>query len=397
MTLKFKNTQSSKTEELEKAIKVGSDEKPMNFHWKNDDAKEFIDYVIDESNGLLNKIRIIQMNGPTKEIAKIFDDGKLLRPAGEYKRANGQGKVDGYEFGNDRIELNSKKIEGKVTFTDDELEDNIEGESFEQHAKKILAKKIANEIVEAIIYSRKVENPSGENGILNMFNGVKVLVEEKGNVVDAESKEITRKTIVNAKKLLKTKYRNNVHVFMDSDIKTDFDELYNDPNGRRGDGETIKHSVSGMPIEEVPLMISELPIPTDTKTTIAGIFSAGDKTITVADGSGFKIGDNVAVNYGKNDEIVYAINAISGNSITLDRGLVYGIKNDDTFTKVELKGSDVFLSNPKNFIFGIQRDIRIETARLAPDGYDVWYTMRGDIQVENPEATVLVKNLVSPN
>lgn len=397
MTLKFKNTESSKTEELEKAIKVGSDGKPMNFHWKNDDAKEFIDYIIDESNGLLNKVRVIQMTGPTKEIAKLLDTGKFLRPAGEYKRANGNGKVDGYEFNHDKIELVSKKIEGKVTFTDDELEDNIEGENFEQHAKQIIAKKIANEFVEALFYSRKLDNPSGENGILNMFDGVKTLVEQKGNVVDAESHEVTRKVIVNAKKLLKTKYRNNVTVFMDSDIKTDFDELYNDPNGRRGDGETIKNSVSGMPIEEVPLMISENPIPTDTKTTIAGSFDAGEKNITVTDATGLTIGDEVVVNFGKNDEMVYAINAISGNALTLNRGLVYAVKNTDTIAKAELKGSDIFLSNPKNFILAIQRDIRIETARIAPDGYDVWYTMRGDIAVENPEATVLVKNLVSTN
>ena len=44
--------------------------------------------------------------------------------------------------------------------------------------KRIIAKKIANELVEVAIYGRKLDTPSAENGILNMFNGIKYLIEQ---------------------------------------------------------------------------------------------------------------------------------------------------------------------------------------------------------------------------
>jgi len=83
MPIQLKNRESlnkTKAEELKKAIKVDSEGVPTGYHWKEDQAKQFIDYVVDESNGLLKKFRVVQMNAPTMEIAKILDDGKFLRP-----------------------------------------------------------------------------------------------------------------------------------------------------------------------------------------------------------------------------------------------------------------------------------------------------------------------------
>jgi hypothetical protein len=49
----------------------------------------------------------------------------------------------------------------------------------------------------------------------------------------------------------------------------------------------------------------------------------------------------------------------------------------------------------RNFIWGIQRDIRLEAERQARERQTVWvYTLRCDFQVENPEMAVLLKNLV---
>jgi hypothetical protein len=139
----------------------------------------------------------------------------------------------------------------------------------------MVAKKIANEIVEAAIYGRALENPNGDNGILNVFNGVKYLIKKHGNFIDAKdlsTREITRKTLVNGKKALKTKYRQEAQILMDSDLKIDLDELYNDPNGNRGNGEVTKTSIAGMSINEVPLMSSENAV-AGTETTNTTVVS----------------------------------------------------------------------------------------------------------------------------
>jgi hypothetical protein len=60
--------------------------------------------------------------------------------------------------------------------------------------------------------------------------------------------------------------------------------------------------------------------------------------------------------------------------------------------KVILDGADIIGTNPKNVIIWIQTDLKLEPERVAPDGYNFWYKMKLDILIENPEATVLVKN-----
>lgn len=388
----------TKAEELKKAMKTDSNGVPVTFHWKNEEAKEFIDFIVNESAGLLAKFRNIQMTWPTKEIAKIVDDWKFLKPGGSYKRTYWNSGDNGYEFSFESITLKAEKVEGMFFISDDELDDNIEWTKWETHIKQIVAKKIANELVEVAIYWRKLDRPSPVNGILNVYDWVRYLCEKYGNVIDADWAEITRKIIIKAKKVLKTKYRKDVELFMDSDIKTDLDELYNDPNGRRWDGEIIKNSVSGMNINEVPLMSAENAVINKAVTTkIQGTVSVWDKTINVTSDltSSLSNGDFIVVKAGKADEMVYTVNTVTANQITIKEKVVYELSVNDTIHKAELKWADVIITNPKNIIIWTQRDIIVEFERLAPDWFKIWYKLKQDIKIENPESIVLIKNLKS--
>lgn len=404
MPINLKNREDlnkSKSEELKKAIATDGSGNPINFHWKEDQAKEFIDFIKDESNGMLNKFRVISMDWPTKEIAKILDNGKFLRPGWEYKRGrDGTGK-DGYKFTPDMIQLVSKKVEGLVYISDDELADNIEGKNWETHVKQMVSKKIANEIVEAAIYGRKLATPNGDNGILNVFDGLKFSVKQSWNVIDGltlTSREIARSTIIKGKKVLKNKYRPEVEVLMDSDLKTDLDELYNDPNGNKGNGETIKTTVSGMKLNEVPLMTSENAVAdTTVATTTNWVNDAGQKVINVTTDKTASIsaGKSIVVRAWEADELTYTVASITASAITTVENLIYDIPADSTVNLATLDWADTIITNPKNVVVGIQLDVKVEWERLAPDGYNIWYTMRTDIAVENPEATVLIENLKS--
>lgn len=405
MTINLKERDLKKSEELKKAFKIDWNGNPINFHWKNDEAKEFIDFVVDESGWLLNKFRVIPMTGPTKEIAKIIDDGKFLKPSGGYKRTGWSSWSEAYEFGNDKIELVSKKVEGKFYISDDELQDNIEWVAFETHAKKVVAKKIANEIIEAAIYSRALNNPSGDNGILNMFNWIKFQIKQSGNVLRANdtnvfsTRDITRGTFIKAKKTIKTKYRNEIQAFLDSDLKTDLDELYNAPNNFNV--EIQKNSISWITLNEVPLMRSDLPvIVSSVSTTVNTAWaSAGQKVIPVTSNltSNISVWDNIVVNTGLASEMSYTVAWITSTTITTEENLVYALASTNTLHKATTDGADVVMTNPKNIVVWIQLDITVESERLAPDWYNFWYTMRSDILIENPEAAVLVENLKSKN
>ena len=110
-----------------------------------------------ETDWLLSKFRVIPMSWPTKEIGKILDNWKFLRPWGEYKRTRWGWVADVYKFGTDMIKLVSKDVEWLVYISDQELADNVEGKNWESHVKKMCAKKISNEIVEDFIVKIFIE------------------------------------------------------------------------------------------------------------------------------------------------------------------------------------------------------------------------------------------------
>lgn len=391
---------TKKTEDLKKAFTLDSNWVPVNFHWKNDEAKQFIDYVKDESQGLLKKFRVITMTWPTKEIAKLIAPWKFLMPWGAGKRTHGQTGKAWYKVQTDSIFLSSKKVEWFFYLSDDEIDDNIEWKSFEEHMKRIIAKKIANELVETAIYGRKLENPSADNWILNMFDGIKYQIEKDGNILDGSDtnvftgRDITRKKYVQAKKSLANKYKKEIEFFHDPDTQIDLDELYNDPNGNRWDGETNKNRIAGTKINEVSLMVNENPVKTWVTANItnpqnawtSGIFIDSDLTGDIS------AGDSITVDYGNATQMTYIVASIDANSITTTTPLIYDIEAGMKVDKVILDGADIIGTNPKNVIIWIQTDLKLEPERVAPDGYNFWYKMKLDILIENPEATVLVKN-----
>ena len=153
-----------------------------------------------------------------------------------------------------------------------------------------------------------------------------------------------------------------------------------------------------MKITEVPLMSSEQPvINKKISTTITWSVSVWDKTLNVSTNltSSLKTGDTIVVKAGKADELVYTVNSVSDNQITVKEKVMYALENGDTVHKADLVWADLFILNNKNVIIWIQTDIEVEFERLAPDGYKVWYKMKQDIAIENPEAVVMVKNLKS--
>ena len=193
-----------------------------------------------------------------------------------------------------------------------------------------------------------------------------------------------------------TKPSKVIEFFHDVDTQVDLDELYNDPNGNRGNGETNKNRVAGTNINEVSLMSSENPVKVSgVETTTNGVNTVGQKDINVNGDLTWdiQVWDSIAVNFWDADEIVYTVNSITASKITTLENIIYEIPNGADINKVTLEWADILSTNPKNVIVWIQTDMVFETERVAPDGYNFWYKMKLDILVENPEATAIVKDL----
>jgi hypothetical protein len=81
----------------------------------------------------------------------------------------------------------------------------------------------------------------------------------------------------------------------------------------------------------------------------------------------------------------------------LESPLLYALNVWDTVTVVNTDGADVILTNPKNVVVWIQKEVAIELERLAPDWWNIRYTLRMDIVIENPEASAIITGLKSKN
>ena len=295
-----------------------------------DEAQAFLQNIVDEST-LLKRIRTVFMNSPVKNIDKVGLGSKVL-----VKATPGVDPGDTVSIsGPTQIQLVSKEIIGIVSVGDDTLEDNIEGEAFMQTLMGMIARAAANEIEQAAIHG---DTAVADDFLLDRWNGFyKKAVAGGCHRVEAmaDSDRYWPGTNgVKATRLLKalpTKYRQDLRTLgwiLHPDVYLD----YNDELATKGYSEAFA-SITG--IRDVPLRgIQNVQVPL----------------------------------------------------LKTDMAFSYGTPEPTAYTN----GTIVMLTDLRNLIIGLQRQIRIETQRSARKrATDFVLTMRGDVQIENPDAIAL--------
>lgn len=162
------------------------------------------------------------------------------------------------------IDLRSKMVRGAIFITDEELQDNIEGESFKDTFMRLVARKVSNELEEIGIYSRNLgeDNPLST---LDQFDGFKYRMIKDGNVLDASDsgkysdRLVKKKKFADAMKMLKTKYRQGCQFLCPSDVMIDYG-LQFDTVADSAVRAELRSQIIGKPLIEVPLMRVDEPV-----------------------------------------------------------------------------------------------------------------------------------------
>ncbi|MDR0607065.1 MAG: hypothetical protein LBG52_01645 [Candidatus Peribacteria bacterium] len=210
----------------EKIKKVfnGGDSSPL-VHLNTKQADTFIDYMKDETV-LLKKFRTKKMTTPIETVAKIGIGEKVLYPADRTGQPSRETKADPSS-----IELNVKKFRAMVSFGDDELEDNIEGMSFKEHMMRMVGKAAGNQIEHAALYARFIGASPSIANVVDIENQWSGIFEQAGIVLDASSAKFSDRFIDKIKlttlrKQFKTKYRQDMEIFMSDGIRQDYVDKY---------------------------------------------------------------------------------------------------------------------------------------------------------------------------
>ena len=350
----------SKKQQIQKMISL------PNISLEAEEADRFIDYIVDESV-MKGKARIVRMNKETKNIRALgLGTGDFLHPGttfttSEYKKTLSQ----------QRIQLTSKKVRGCIVIFDDDLEDNIEGDAFADHLMRMVAKQISNELDIAYwIGDTGSGNAYGDTDIKSLWDGWRYRIANGDTDGDTYYNSVSGgSTVLDA----------------ESASSFDFEE-----------GRIAMHGASAPYLWEFKYnkILQTLP----SKYKVGGLANIS-----------FYNSDQVTQNY---IEALSARSTILGdNAILGSAPLKYGMvpivsapnmpitmAGGTQATEAATGGAyaDVVLTPNGNFVIGIQRNIKIESQREAADEATYWfYSMRVDVAIENINACVLLRKLLT--
>jgi len=303
----------------------------------HDEADRFIDYVVNESV-LLNRIRREPMNTRTKDVDKIGLGADVFRLGTPGVDPGDTVSVSAPTA----VTLTTQEIVSIVSIGDDTLEDNIEGDAFVQHLLRMIADAGANELEYALFFG----DTAGSAGahIKTRWDGVDKQARAAGaHIVDAtgdSDRYFPDALAVKATKLVKalpTKYRRNADrmaMIMHPDLKLD---------------------------------VSDKLAALDSAQAYANIVGSGEMRL-------------------KNQPIV--------EMPLMRRDVLYTFDPGGGDVNYQ-NGTMVYYLDPRNVIWGVQRDIRIEPMRQPRKrATDFVITMRADVKIENADAIAIYDHLL---
>lgn len=137
-------------------------------------SKQFIDMVMDEPT-ILKQARVIRMGAPKVWINRIGFGSRILRAARQAGSELDGGGNDRYVRAADRSKVTTSKIElveneiiAEVRIPYEALEDNIEGQSLEQHIMRLIAQRAALDLEE---WSLWADTTNSGDAFMALTNG----------------------------------------------------------------------------------------------------------------------------------------------------------------------------------------------------------------------------------
>ena len=300
-------------------------------------STRFINYMWD-ATVLGSQVRTIRMKSDTVELDAIAFGERLLRGATE-------GVDDGRnvrpQFS--KISLSTVKLRVDWELTTESLEDGVEGDNLEDTVARMITSQVAQDLEDVAING---DTELTGDPLLKTMDGWGKRLEAGGHIVDNGGNEISRLTFHRALKKMPRKYmqqRNGLKFFTGSNIIQDY--------------------------------LFSLQNTSADFVTPESLAAAGINQATVPNGpAGF----------------------ITGNAFgtPVQEVPMMGDFKEGTYSGATGDHGDMWLTFPKNLIWGIKREI-VVYREFKPKKDAIEYTVytRVGTQVENVDAVVVVKNV----
>jgi len=401
-----------------------------------EEADRFRDYVFDQSV-LKNNARQVKMNKATVNIRAVgLGSEKFLHPGATFSSSDYKTRLT-----HNLIQLTAKEVRGCVVIPDDDIQDNIEGDAFIDHIMKMVTKQIANELDEAYW----IGDTHGLSGFANtdirsLFDGWRYRILHSGPGEDYENDVSGSATILDAAPGATAAITGvsqadpcvitaTAHGFSTGDqIKITNVEGMTELNGKlykitKLTADTFSldgidstgytaYTSGGVCIKQDFLLTGKI-VEQNSSAPYNWEFKFGKARRVLP--AKYKKEGLESLRYFTNDQVAQDyIDALSARATNIgDLALTGGaplksgvipivpcplMANDlDADGKLgEGSYTDCMLTHKDNLIVGIYKEIQMETERQAADRATYFfYTLRADLAVENVNAIVLIKNLLT--
>jgi len=344
-----------------------------------EEADRFLDYMVDESV-MKDYARIIRMGKPEKRIRALgFGNGRFLYPATAFDETKYK-----KQWAHNTITLSTKKVRGCIAVYDDDLEDNLEGNAFADHLMRIVAGKIANELEEAFyIGDTHSLNGFGADDIRSLWDGWRYQI-----VYGQTSGQAYYNDVSGGSKVLNA---------CECESGTDCPSGVDDPDAWFELPGKIMEQHTSAPYGwecKYHKMIKAMPSKYKVRNGLANMKFLNSDLVTqdyleALSERGTALGDavftgKVTPQYGRVGILDVPLMPTNlGSPLDTEDGLL----GEGDYT-------DVLLTPRGNLIIGLQRDIKIESQRVAADEATyVYYSMRADLAIENINAVVFLRCL----
>ena len=299
-------------------------------------SDRFLSYIWNASV-LGSQVRTVRMRGNEVELDRMSVGERVVRLATEATDDALNVKV---AFA--KVSVSTQKLRLDWELSSESLEDNIEGEAFEDHVARLLSAQAANDI-EDLAINGDVNNTGDSASLFKAFDGWRKRLYAGANVVDAAGAELDRSVFHRGLRAMPRKYlnrRGGLKWFTSAGLAQDY--VYSDqfiptegqlrPAGTNPDELNVAPSDAGWsPARPFGISLQEVPLFAD-----------------------------------------YDVDGAGPNG----------------------QGSDVWLVDPNNLIWGLKREI-VVYRQFVPRKDTIEYTMftRVGCAIENPNAAVLIKNV----
>jgi hypothetical protein len=370
-------------------------------------SNKFIDYVIDETT-MKNMVRVVRFRNSQRLIEKINVANRVAVPKAEATDPRVRRGVS-----TSKVTLEHHELMVPFEISDDVKDENIEGDSVEDHIIKMMATRLANNIEElywdgntlgpAALESDMVEGGSGtlyvRDNYLGLFQGW-LKAAEAGHVLDALNGNVTKTLLSRALKEMPTKFRKNkaaMKFMMSPNHEQDYLDHVATRATMAGDaaladrGMVPSYGVGIVPVsllQPEPGYVEDSVANTDGVTPTQLSFAPiSDLVLTTQ-----TLGDAPEAAYIEGTD--YTVDAANGTWTRLGPG---AIGAGATVKATYNTAGRILLTMPQNMIVAIGREVRIERARnIFKTVNEFAITVKVFCTFEETDAVVLVKNVANP-